>query len=178
MRVIGGIAKGKILKVPKSIRPTTDLVRGAIFSILEVDGARVLDLYAGSGALGIEALSRGARWADFVEREPRCCSIIKENLERTGFTPQAHVYCTPARRALSFLKGQYNIIFLDPPYSLSPLSSVMSDLASSPIMGGGCLVVFLHSHHTPLNSSYPGLKLIDGRRYGDTLVSLFRKEEG
>ncbi len=88
MRVIAGRAKGHQLKVPKGTgtRPATDLVRGAIFSILETttsNWSRVLDLFAGSGALGIEALSRGAGWVDFVEREPRCCSIIRENLEKT-----------------------------------------------------------------------------------------------
>ena len=88
VRVITGKAKGHRLKVLKGTvtRPATDLVRGAIFSILETaasDWAQVLDLFAGSGALGIEALSRGAGWVDFVEREPRCCGIIRQNLEKT-----------------------------------------------------------------------------------------------
>ena len=91
MRVIAGKAKGHRLKVLKGTitRPATDLVRGAIFSILEnskSDWEQVLDLFSGSGALGIEALSRGASWADFVEQEPRCCAIIRENLEKVGYT--------------------------------------------------------------------------------------------
>ena len=90
MRVIAGTAKGHRLKVAKGTitRPATDLVRGAIFSILEnIAGhwEQVLDLFSGSGALGIEALSRGAGWVDFVERQPRCCAIIRENLERRNW---------------------------------------------------------------------------------------------
>ena len=96
MRVIAGKAKGHRLKVPTGTitRPATDLVRGAIFSILETttdDWELVLDLFSGSGALGIEALSRGAGWVDFVERERRCCAIIKENLEKTKLAAQTHI---------------------------------------------------------------------------------------
>ena len=98
MRVITGRAKGHLLAVPKGVyvRPATDLVRGAIFSILEntaSEWSRVLDLYAGSGALGIEALSRGAGWVDFVDYERRCCGIIKQNLEKTKLGANAHIYC-------------------------------------------------------------------------------------
>ena len=99
MRVIAGQAKGHRLRVAKGTvtRPATDLVRGAIFSILETtvtsDWALVLDLFAGSGALGIEALSRGAGWVDFVERERRCCGIIKQNLEKTKLAAKSHIYC-------------------------------------------------------------------------------------
>jgi 16S rRNA (guanine(966)-N(2))-methyltransferase RsmD len=90
MRVIAGKAKGHQLRFPRgtTTRPATDLVKGAIFSILDNladDWSQVLDLFSGSGQLGIEALSRGAGWVDFVEREPRCCAIIKQNLEKTGF---------------------------------------------------------------------------------------------
>jgi 16S rRNA (guanine966-N2)-methyltransferase len=97
MRIIAGKAKGKSIKSPKSvaIRPTSDLIRGAIFSILEsmdIDWSSVLEFYAGTGSMGIEALSRGAGWADLVERNPKCCATIKENLEHTGFAEQAHVY--------------------------------------------------------------------------------------
>lgn len=122
MRVITGRAKGHYLKVPRAagVRPATDLVRGAIFSILETatsDWSQVLDLFSGSGALGIEALSRGAGWVDFVEQQPRCCAIIKQNLEKTGLTAQAHVYCCSVARAISFLDKEYSIIIMDPPYS-------------------------------------------------------------
>src|SRR3990172_6608743 len=103
MRVIAGRAKGHRLAGPPSraTRPTSDLVRGAIFSALGSLGAdlsRVLDLYAGSGALGIEALSRGAGWCDFVERDPAACAVIRENLRATGFDGQARVYCLSVER--------------------------------------------------------------------------------
>ena len=122
MRVIAGKAKGHRLKAPKTTatRPATDLVRGAIFSILEnraEDWSQVLDLYSGSGALGIEALSRGAGWVDFVEHNPQTCSIIKENLEKTKFIEQAHIYCWDVAKAISVLDKEYNIILVDPPYA-------------------------------------------------------------
>ena len=112
MRVIAGKAKGHRLKVPTGtyVRPATDLVRGAIFSILETtadDWSLVLDLFAGSGALGIEALSRGAGWVDFVDHEQRCCDIIRQNLEKTGLTAQTHIYCCSVAKAITFLDKEY-----------------------------------------------------------------------
>ena len=107
LRIITGSAKGTHLKVPETgLRPATDLVRGAIFAMLENltdDWSRVLDVFSGSGAFGIEALSRGADWVDFVDRERRCCDIIKINLEKTKFSDKAHVYCMLADRVLSIL---------------------------------------------------------------------------
>ena len=108
MRITGGIAKGQQLKLPKNypIRPTTDRVREAIFSILAYlanHWSRGLDLYAGSGALGIEALSRDAKWVDFVEQESKCCATIKQNLEKVGLKQNSHVYCCSVAKALTFL---------------------------------------------------------------------------
>ena len=128
MRVIAGEAKGHQLRVPKgtTVRPATDLVRGAIFSILEItasDWTQVLDLFSGSGALGIEAFSRGAGWVDFVDREPRCCAIIKQNLEKAKLESRAHVYCCRAAKAVSFLDKEYNVILMDPPYSDSSIGN-------------------------------------------------------
>src|SRR4030042_4002360 len=122
MRVITGTAKGHRLKVLKGtiVRPATDLVRGAIFSILEnttSNWEQVLDLFSGSGALGIEALSRGAGWVDFVDHAPGCCAMIKENLEKTKLIEHAHIYCCTVAKALSFLDKEYDIILMDPPYA-------------------------------------------------------------
>jgi len=182
MRVIAGEAKGHRLKVPKgtATRPATDLVRGAIFSILETtttNWSRVLDLFAGSGALGIEALSRGAGWVDFVELEPRCCSIIKENLEKTRLAAQAHVYCCSVAKALSFLKDEYSIILIDPPYSDSSIGGLVQQLASSKLVGAETIVVVTHSPHLPLESNYAPLKAIKERRHGDSCIKVFQKEE-
>ena len=104
MRVEGGDARGIELKAPRSrsVRPTTSLTRQAVFSMLENSECTweaVLDLFAGSGALGIEALSRGASWADFVDNNRECCSVIKQNLERTGYTERAGVHCMSAHKA-------------------------------------------------------------------------------
>jgi len=182
MRVIAGKAKGHQLKVPKgtAIRPATNLVRGAIFSILETtvsDWSLVLDLFAGSGAMGIEALSRGAGWVDFVDHAPRCCDIIKQNLEKTKLTAQAHVYCCSVAKAISFLDREYNIIIMDPPYSDSSIGSLVAQLATSKLVGTNSIVVVTHSPRLRLNSAYAPLNLIKERRHGDSCISVYQKEE-
>jgi len=182
MRVIAGRAKGHQLKAPKrtATRPATDLVRGAIFSILETttsNWSRVLDLFSGSGALGIEALSRGADWVDFVEHEPRCCRIIRENLEKTRLTAQAHVYCCSVAKALSFLEDEYNIILIDPPYSNSSIGRLVQQLAGSKLVGPQTIVVVTHSPRLPLDSTYTPLQTIKERRHGDSCIKVFQKEE-
>ena len=181
MRVITGKAKGHRLKVPKgtTTRPATDLVRGAIFSILETtikDWTQVLDLFAGSGALGIEALSRGAGWVDFVEQKPRCCGIIRQNLEKTKLGAQAHIYCCSVVKALSFLDKEYNIILMDPPYADSSIGNVVTQLATSKLVGANSIVVVTHSPHLPLNSTYATLDLIKEHRHGDSCIALYQKE--
>ncbi len=180
MRVITGKAKGYLLKVPKGVyvRPATDLVRGAIFSILEssdVSWARVLDLYAGSGALGIEALSRGAGWVDFVDRERRCCGIIKQNLEKTKLGDNAHVYCCSVARAISFLDKEYSIILMDPPYADLSIGNVLEQLASSRLVGLGAVVVVTHSPRLALDSSYGALSLLKEHRHGDSCISIYQR---
>ncbi len=182
MRVIAGKAKGHRLKAPKrtATRPATDLVRGAIFSILETttkDWAQVLDLFAGSGALGIEALSRGAGWVDFVEHDPLCCGIIKQNLAKTKLGAQAHIYCCSVAKALSFLDKEYNIILMDPPYSNSSIGNVVTQLATSKLVGANSIVVVTHSPHLPLNSTYATLNLIKEHRHGDSCIAVYRKED-
>ncbi|MEK7281436.1 MAG: 16S rRNA (guanine(966)-N(2))-methyltransferase RsmD [Chloroflexota bacterium] len=175
MRVIAGQAKGLNLMAPSAIRPTTSVVRSALFSILaSLDDRprRALDLFAGSGALGIEALSRGAEWVDFVEREPKNCAVIKQNLEHTGFSTQAHVYCAPAKKAFSFLNGNYDIIFLDPPYSFPSLATFIEEMASSSLAQGALLAV-CHSSRTTIAPGGKGLELVKSRCHGDTCISLF-----
>ena len=181
MRVIAGKAKGHRLKAPKlaTTRPATDLVRGAIFSILESTGIhweRVLDLFSGSGALGIEALSRGAGWVDFVEQVPKCCDIIRQNLEKTGLVTQAHVYCCSVHKALSFLDEEYNIILMDPPYSKTSIGKVITQLGTSKLVGINSILVVTHSPHLPLNSTYASLNLIKEHRHGDSCIAIYGKE--
>ncbi len=181
MRVIAGKAKGCQLKVPKGTitRPATDLIRGAIFAILENitdNWSRVLDLFAGSGALGIEALSRGAGWVDFVERKPRCCDIIRQNLEKTKLAVQAHVYCCTVAKALSFLNEEYNIILVDPPYSDSSIGNLVTQLATSKLVGVSSTVVVTHSNRLPLNSTYATLNLLKHHCHGDSCIAVYQKE--
>jgi 16S rRNA (guanine966-N2)-methyltransferase len=182
VRVIAGKAKGHRLRAPKCTltRPATDLVRGAIFSILETatnDWTQVLDLFAGSGALGIEALSRGAGWVDFVDQEQRCCGIIKQNLERTKLAAQAHVYCCSAAKAVSFLDKEYNIILMDPPYSNSSIGNLITQVATSKLVGASSIIVVTHSPHLLLNSNYATLNLVKERRHGDSCIAVYQKED-
>ncbi len=183
MRVIAGEARGRPLKWPKEprIRPTADLVRGAIFSALEsldVDWSRTLDLYAGTGALGIEALSRGAEEAHFVEHDPKCCAIIKENLERTGFAQRARVYRLETRKALRTLEGPYDIIFLDPPYFAGTEQSIMEDVTGSDLAKDQTTIVLEHSQKVTPPSTSGHFRMIKSLHHGDTCVSIFQHEAG
>jgi len=179
MRVIAGRAKGRSIKSPKSvpIRPTSDLIRGAIFSILEsmdTDWSAVLEFYAGTGSMGIEALSRGAGWVDLVEQNPKCCAAIKENLENTGFTHQAHVYCLPAVKAISVLNKKYGIVLMGPPYKERSVIDTIEHLVDSTLVGPGSTIVVEHSHRVPLNDSYGQFSLAKERRHGDTCISVYQ----
>lgn len=182
MRVVGGKAKGQRLKgaVAPGARPTTERVRAAIFNILqgELDQPeRVLDLFAGTGSLGIEALSRGAGWADFVERDRRQCQVIQSNLETTGFTASARVYCTDVDRSLATLPGSYELVLLDPPYRMLDLDEVLERIGATPrlIVGGGHVVAG-HSKHLSLSPQYGFLSLVSHRRYGDNVVDFYVRE--
>ena len=181
MRVIAGSAKGFPLKVPKGTptRPATELVRGAIFSILDssVDNwERVLDLFSGSGSLGIEALSRGAGSVDFVDQEPRCCAIIKENLEKTRLDGQARVHCKTVSRAISVLDGEYNIVLMDPPYKDTSVHEVVRQIAGSKLVGDQTIVVVTHSPHLPLEPAYGSLHMLKEHRHGDSVIAIYKKE--
>jgi len=181
MRISGGKVKGIRLKtLPKrSVRPTTSVVRQAIFSLLEnrtTNWHRVLDLYAGSGTLGIEALSRGAEWVDFVDYRKSCCDLIRTNLKKIGVMQRAHVYCCRVSKAVTFLERSYDIIFIDPPYSNSTASNLLGDLAGSKLLDKNSTIVLCHANRFPLNSDYDGLHLIEQRRYGDTFIFIYQKE--
>lgn len=181
MLVTGGTARGMRLKTlpRRSIRPTTSVVRHAIFALLEnreADWGRVLDLYAGSGALGIEALSRGAEWVDFVDQRKSCCSIIKTNLRTIGEAHRAHVYCCSVSRALAFLNSRYDVVFMDPPYSDSGAGGSLMSLAGSDLLGEKATVVLCHANRFPLSAEYDGLHLVTERRYGDTFIFIYRRE--
>jgi 16S rRNA (guanine966-N2)-methyltransferase len=182
MRVISGTAKGHRLKAPKrqATRPATDLVKGAIFSILENTAdswERVLDIFSGRGQLGIEALSRGAGWVDFIDHSPQCCAIIKENLEKTRLSEYAGVYCCDVKRAYTFLDKEYDIILIDPPYSDTSIGNIIEQLADTGLAGKGTTIIITHSPHNPLNGEYHSLKMVKEYRHGDSCISVYRKED-
>lgn len=177
MRVIAGDARGHHLRGPKraGVRPTTDRVRGALFSILEALGAdlsRVVDLYAGTGSLGIEALSRGAGWCDFVERDPAACAVIRRNLAHTGLQARAAVHCMPVERALGSLQGTYTLALLDPPFDDPEVIPFLGRLAGSPLVGPGAIIALEHSRRQEVPASLPGFRLQE-RRYGDSSLALY-----
>jgi 16S rRNA (guanine(966)-N(2))-methyltransferase RsmD len=145
---------------------------------------RVLDLYAGSGSLGIEALSRGAGWTDFVECSRRQCAVIWNNLEATGFSRKARVHCADVPQNLASLTGPYQLVLMDPPYRLQELDVVLESLlAVAGLVTEGGVVVVGHSKHLTLLPSYSSpsadsgktLQLALHRRYGDNVVDFFRE---
>jgi len=172
MRVVAGTHRGRILKAPKGelTRPTSDRVREALFSILgeSVLEASVLDLFAGSGALGIEALSRGAASAVFVDSAHAATTVINENLEALGL--DGEVVRMPVLRALACSPvdaGQYDLVFLDPPYRLAGSLSPELSLALPPLLAPQARVVVESDRRDPLVLALP---LMRERQYGDTLI--------
>jgi 16S rRNA (guanine966-N2)-methyltransferase len=171
VRVVAGRYGGRSLRAPRGeqTRPTSDRVREALFSILaSVEGAQVLDLFAGSGALGIEALSRGAAAATFVDSAASAVAAVRHNLEQLGL--QAEVLRMPALRALActpIAGRQYDLVFLDPPYRMaSPLGPELSS-ALPPVLSPQARVVAESDRRSPLVLDLP---LLRERQYGDTLI--------
>ncbi|PKB65740.1 MAG: 16S rRNA (guanine(966)-N(2))-methyltransferase RsmD [SAR202 cluster bacterium Io17-Chloro-G3] len=178
MRITGGNARGMSLVAPRSpnLRPTSDRVRISLFNLLgaAVAETKVLDLYAGSGALGIEALSRGATSVDFVEADRRLCRVVKRNLESTGYHMHGSVHHAQVERALGFLNGPYQTVFLDPPYALAGLEHTITVLGESTILDLNATVVVEHSSRVSLGESYGSLTRLQARRYGDSAISIYQ----
>ncbi|HEX9860285.1 MAG TPA: 16S rRNA (guanine(966)-N(2))-methyltransferase RsmD [Nitrospirota bacterium] len=182
MRISGGDAKGRSIKPPKhgGVRPTSDKVREALFSILggAVDGAAFLELYAGTGAVGIEALSRGATRAVFVDSSQKSVRLIRENLGALGYREKAAV---AGRDVLVFLKktarelGPFDVVFVDPPYHTGEGEKTLDALGGSggDILSGGAAVVYEHikKHAAPDTAG----RLVKRRdyTYGDTVLSVY-----
>jgi len=180
MRITGGTSRGIQLKVPTSnlVRPTTDRTREAIFSMLAArlqNWSRGLDLFAGTGALGIESLSRGMDWVDFVDQEPRCCAIIKQNLTKAGLIRRAHVYCLSVSKALSVLDGNYDVIFIDPPYKDTILGDLLIQLDGSKLVTSDSLIVISHASRSSLMYQYDTLHQIKSKKHGDTSISIYAR---
>ena len=210
MRVISGSAKGRPLKAPPGLgtRPMTDRLKTSLFNILSqygFDGVRVLDLYAGSGSLGIEMLSRGAAWADFAEQNASVCRIIADNLATTKLADRARVYNMPVARFLSIgsresgdrsressrgnrlptpdspqvdTTPRYDIIILDPPYADPAISTTLEAVALYPLLAEDGLVVIGHANRVKLADEYGSgrIQRVRHRAMGDSAFSIYERK--
>ncbi len=188
MRVIGGTARGRALKAPPrprtagrtDVRPTSDLVRGVIFDMLDALGAdytRVLDLYAGTGALGIEALSRGDGTAEFIETDSAAIAALTQNLASTRMAERATVHRLPAERAAAGLSGVFTLVLADPPYYDGDAFAAVSAVAASSLVDDKTVIVVEHHRRVAPPDAIEGFSLYRSRRHGDTVVSIYVREE-
>jgi 16S rRNA (guanine(966)-N(2))-methyltransferase RsmD len=177
MRIIGGRLRGRDLgRVSAGVRPTADRVRESLFSALgDVGGRRVLDLFAGSGALGLEAFSRGARSVVFVERSRRIARALSQTLARLDLEDEEglRVLVLEARRAIRRLEDEgahFDLVFVDPPYAAGEREAVLVDLFSSSLLASDAVVVVEGPKRHPL-PFLSGARRLDERRYGETLLT-------
>lgn len=181
MRVIAGDAKGHNLKGPPSTatRPMTDKIRQALFNVLAslgVEPDRVLDLYAGTGSIGIEALSRGASWADFVDQSGPACAVIRANLIHTKYGDQSQVHQSPVAAYLNRQVAPYDLVILDPPYADPDIVPTLQRVADSSLLQSGSIVVVGHSPRLTLPDSAGPLARLRLRCHGDSCFSIYEKE--
>ena len=190
LRVAGGDARGVRLTGPSipGVRPTTERVRAAVFNILtaaQVVDRRVLDLFAGTGSLGIEALSRGAAGAVFVERNRRQSQDLQANVARAGYADLAQVHCADAARWLrqqaaasddqpGFDSSRFELALMDPPYRMGDPTPTLQTLWDSGALAPGATVVIGHSSRIELADDIGGLRRYDQRRYGDNAIAFYR----
>jgi len=179
MRVITGSARGVQLKTPDGMvtRPTTDRVKEAMFSIIHFDipGADVLDLFGGTGQLGIEALSRGAKSAVFVDAGEPACRLIRENLKRAKFERQGNVIRSDYLDYLSRTKQQFDIILLDPPYAEVFLENALKRITEIDILRSNGIIVTERPMGKELPWEYEGYERSRDYKYGKTLLTIYRK---
>ena len=178
MRIISGILRGKKLAMIRGrwIRPTADRLRESIFNILgdSVKEATVLDMFAGSGAYGIEALSRGAVSAVFMDNSKKAISIIQKNVKSCDLEDRVKIIRWDIIKNLNCLKSfslAFNLIFIDPPYNQNYLKPALLNLFRNGSVGKGACIVVEHSHHEQIPENLMSVKISDQRRYGKTLVS-------
>ncbi|MBE6976074.1 MAG: 16S rRNA (guanine(966)-N(2))-methyltransferase RsmD [Ruminococcaceae bacterium] len=180
MRVISGKARGIQLKTPEGLktRPTADRVKEALFSIIQFDVpcARVLDLFGGTGQLGIEALSRGAKSAVFVDEGQKACALIRENLGRTKLEQDAKVICGDYMQFLQNCREKFDIVLLDPPYAEVFLENSLKKLTEIDILESGGIIVAERPVDKALTLDFPGYTRSRDYKYGITLLTLYRKE--
>jgi len=177
MRIIAGIARGRRLTVPKGdrVRPTLDRVREALFSILapRIAGANFLDLFAGSGANGIEALSRGAASALFVDNHPDSLACIKKNLELTGFANRGRCQRSALPQDLARVSGDFDVIFADPPYGFTGYTELLEAIAQTGKLATDGEIVIEHPRKLDLPAEIATLRQTQQRHYGTTTLSFY-----
>ena len=176
-RITGGSHRGRRLRTPDrpGLRPTSERVRAALFSIIgsdAVDGKRVADLYAGTGAIGLDALSRGAAWADFIESNHRLCRELTERLQSWSLNDRARVYRGRVLNVLRSLPGGYDLVVADPPYSSRDLGHVVDGLQSERLVNAGGLVVLEHRSGHGENFATGRYELETTKTYGDTALTV------
>lgn len=184
MRVIAGTARGRTLKTPQDnrIRPTADRIKEALFSAIisrvdNLDGFSVLDICAGTGNLGIEALSRGAERAVFIDNNHAAVSLIKANLQHLGFYPRASVLEMTASRALDQLingkEKPFDLVFFDPPYKLNIPPEILLQLSTAGLLSANAIVVVEQDRRASLADNYGSLHKFNQRVYGDTALFFY-----
>jgi 16S rRNA (guanine966-N2)-methyltransferase len=184
MRIISGISRGRKLVTPRnqSLRPTSDRVKESIFNILQekMAGGLVLDLFAGTGNLGIEALSRGAKKAIFVEKERQALRLIRRNLTQFGLEERSEILPRDVNRAIGILKQRgecFDLILMDPPYERGLIRKTLMELNSKQIYHKGSILVIEHNRREPLPQILDGWNLIRQRRMGDTVISFLTPQQ-
>ncbi|MDP2929379.1 MAG: 16S rRNA (guanine(966)-N(2))-methyltransferase RsmD [Candidatus Omnitrophota bacterium] len=184
MRIIGGEYRSRSIAMPKGVemRPTQDKVREAIFNILgDLNGKKILELFAGSGAVGMEAISRGAGSVTFVDNNFRCIQTIKSNLKSLG-VPDSR-YSVIRTNALNFSAKlaaggeKFDIIFLDPPYYMDMAKKCLINIDSYDIVSPVGLVVVEHFKKDALDLELERFVFVDERRYGDTMITILRRDD-
>ncbi len=180
MRVITGKARGTVLKTPEGLqtRPTTDRVKEALFSIIQFDipGSRVLDLFGGTGQLGIEALSRGAKSAVFVDSGDKACALIRENLRRCKLEQAGKVQRDDYLNYLKRCRETFDIVFLDPPYAEIFLENALKCISEIDILQSGGIIVAERPVGKELPWEFSGFTRSKDYKYGSTLLTLYRKD--
>ena len=180
MRVISGKARGVTLKTPDGMktRPTADRVKEALFSIIqfELPGKRILDLFGGTGQLGIEALSREAKSAVFVDAGEDACRLIRENLRRTKLEQDAKVVKSDYLAYLDRCREKYDIIFLDPPYAEVFLENALKRITEIDILQSGGIIVAERPSGKELPWDFPGYTRSKDYKYGNTILTIYRKD--
>ena len=178
VRITGGQLRGRMIHVQasKALRPTTAMVRGAIFSILgpnRLEGARVLDLFSGTGAMGIEAISRGAEYVDFIELDSRRCKEIRTILQDFKINDKARVIYGNAIDKIDNLDRSYDLLFADPPYGYGKWDVLLAKIEKFQIMKLASVAIFETSKHENHNFGSGKLIMKTQRKYGDSIISVY-----